>query len=181
VDMVLGMPFLAQYDPHIKWSTQEITHPFRIQGTATVLGPGVQMLHAERMAKLLRQRDGEVYVLAVKGVREDSDAPDALLTPNTDLPPEQELELHALLSGRTTFASPRGVNRRVKARHRIELSGAPKSHGYRRMSPAELEVLRAKLDEFLENGWLRPASGLHSNFAAPVVSLPSGAGLTEFG
>ena len=169
VDMVLGMPWLTQYDPHVKWSTQEITYPFRIQGTATVLGPGVQMLHASRMAKVLRQRDGEIYVLAVKGVSEDaSDAPD-LLTPHTDLPPEQEQQLHALLSGRTTFDSPRGVNRRVKARHRIELASKPKSHGYKRMSPAELEVLRQKLDEFLENGWLRPASGLHTNFAAPVV------------
>jgi hypothetical protein len=179
-DMVLGMPWLTQYDPHIRWSTQEITHPWRIQGTATVLGPGVQMLHASRMAKVLRQRDGEIYVLAVKGVSEDaSDAPD-LLTPSTDLPPEQENELHALLSRRTTFDPPRGVNRRVKARHRIDLAGAPKSHGYKRMSPAELEVLRAKLDEFLENGWLRPASGLHANFAAPVVFARKADGSLRF-
>ena len=179
-DMVLGMPWLAQYDPHIKWSTQEITYPWNIQGTATVLGPGIQMLHATRMAKVLRQKDGEVYVLAVKGVSEEtSDAPD-LLTPSTDLPPEQELQLHEMLTGRTTFDPPRGVNRRVKGRHRIELAGTPKSHGYKRMSPAELEVLRLKLDEFLENGWLRPATGFHSNFAAPVVFARKADGTLRF-
>jgi len=172
VDMVLGMPWLTQYDPDIKWSTHTITYPFRIQGVATVLGPSIQMLDASRMARVLKQArkgEGEVYVMAVKGVGQEDSASTDLLTPCTDLPPEQEQQLHALLQGRATFDEPRGVNRRGRARHRIQLKGEPKSHGHRRMSPAELEVLRSKLDEFLENGWLRPAPGTHSNFAAPVV------------
>jgi len=174
VDMVLGMPWLTQYDPHITWSTQSITYPFQIQGVSTVLGPSMQMLQASRMAKLLKQGrkgDCEVFILAVKGVDDQglNGHADSLLTPATDLPPEQESQLHALLRQRQTFDEPRHVNSRVRARHRIQLKGEPKSHGYRRMSPAELEVLRTKLDEFMDNGWLRPASGMHSNFAAPVV------------
>ena len=185
-DLVLGMPWLRQYEPAILWGRQEIIAPWRIKGVATRVGPSIQLLSAEKMARCLRSGrkngDCQAYILAVKGVGDDQVKEEGkdLLKPETALPPDIQEQLHALLANRKTFDAPKGRNEKIGHRHRIVLKEGqePKMHGMRRMSPAELDVLREKLDEFMDNGWLRPTAG--SNFAAPVVFAKKPDGTLRF-
>ena len=185
-DLVLGMPWLRQYEPAILWGRQEIIAPWRIKGVATRVGPSIQLLSAEKMARCLRsgRKNGacQAYILAVKGVGDDQVKEEGkdLLKPETALPPDIQEQLHALLANRKTFDAPKGRNEKIGHRHRIVLKEGqePKMHGMRRMSSAELDVLREKLDEFMDNGWLRPTAG--SNFAAPVVFAKKPDGTLRF-
>ncbi|GBG87469.1 hypothetical protein CBR_g45527 [Chara braunii] len=87
--------------------------------------------------------------------------------PSTDSPPDSRIT-ELLDAYGDVFETPHGVVPDRPIHHEIILEdGAVPPRGcIYRMSEEELSVLRAQLDDLLENGWIRPSS---SPYGAPVL------------
>ena len=123
--------------------------------------PSIQLLSAPRMGKLLR-RDHQVE-WAVIGFELQYEQLNAITTPTRDA-------TELMSEYRDVFPQqlPSCLPPRRDVDHRIELEPAsrPTSRAIYRMSPAELDELKAQLKELSDSGFIRPSK---SPYGAPVL------------
>ena len=183
-DIILGKPWLSDHNPNINWTTNTVLTPFLLKGIKTSNAvPSLQHVKAEKMVKLARKADTQLFLANVSAIPSPSSTtppPSDLLQPDTCLSPSSQLLYHQLLNKfRPCFDEPSGVHVRSGVYHHIPLKeGATvPQHRTRRMSPAELEEVQKQLKWYLERGWIRPSD---SAFGAPVVFAKKPDGTLRF-
>ena len=178
IDIILGKPWFAQFNPAIDWTANTVLSPFHLEALSSPCSPTIQFLSAEKMAKVLRSPEAQLYLGTIKEILDPS-TPDPF-KPATSLSPEYEQKLHDLLQEfAPSFAEPHGVNVKSGVSHSIPLvpGASPPVQGMRRMSPAELAEVQKQLAWYLEHGWIRPST---SAFGAPVVFAAKPDGTLRF-
>jgi RNase H-like domain found in reverse transcriptase/Reverse transcriptase (RNA-dependent DNA polymerase)/Integrase zinc binding domain/Chromo (CHRromatin Organisation MOdifier) domain/Retroviral aspartyl protease len=167
-DLVLGRPWLAQFNPSIDWKLPEVkvtvkgkqyTLPLATQvgQTSGESTSDSKMISAIQLKRLARKKDHQV-MLAIVRPSEEYAKSDASHPGFMKLKKEYEV----LFSDDFQLPPRRDVD------HKIELEkGAKPPHGTTyRMSYLELDELKKQLMELLEKGFIRPSK---SPFGAPVL------------
>jgi hypothetical protein len=173
-DAILGMDWLKKYNPVLNWrngtlmfNQAGISHI--LSSSSSTIQPSVsesstssstfklfQLISARSVNKLIRHGEADSFVLAA-------------------LQPEKELESNpAAATLLAEFADvfpdqlPSELPPRRDVDHRIELTqnSPPAARGMYRMSPGELDELKAQLKELLESGFIQPSK---SPFGASVL------------
>ncbi|GBG66483.1 hypothetical protein CBR_g63066 [Chara braunii] len=161
--------WLRAVNPRINWQIPRVELPDR-QGVyqqcmiAADHHPKTSCycLRAREFHALSRQYHHErLFIALVK----QTDAPPVSCPPEIQQVGDQYADL---------MQEPFGLPNRPTKHHIELLPGAvpPKGHVYR-MSPAELEELRKRLETLTSKGWIRPST---SEFGAPVLFVPKGNG-----
>lgn len=164
-DLVLGKPWLSQYNPTVNWklNTVSLVHA----GITHVLlgsqrsGLPEYVISALEVQRAMR-RGEQVYVVKLNSIN---------LAPidfATDKPELESLlqEFQDVLSG-----LPEGLPPSRPGDHhiRLEPGSAPPASRIYPLSGAQLSELREQLQELLERGYIRPSS---SPFGAPILFVP---------
>jgi transposase InsO family protein len=181
-DIILGKPWLSQHNPVINWTTNTVTSPFLLRGIKTPAAPALQHVTAEKMVRLSRKADTQLFIGNISAISSPSATtpPPNLLQPDTCLsPPSQQLYHNLLDKFKSSFDEPTGVHVRSGVYHHIPLKDGANvpQHRTRRMSPAELEEVQKQLKWYLERGWIRPSD---SAYGAPVVFAKKPDGTLRF-
>jgi transposase InsO family protein len=169
-DAILGMDWLNRHNPIPNW--RDGTLMFNHLGLSHILARSpqsadsrapstelCQIISAKSVSKLIRHRQADSFVLAVmaeqKAEIKEFDTPEAreLLAEFNDVFPDK---------------LPSELPPRRDVDHRIELTQntPPSLRGMYRMSPGELDELKAQLKELIEAGFIQPSK---SPFGASVL------------
>ncbi|GBG81334.1 hypothetical protein CBR_g32008 [Chara braunii] len=168
-DLVFSMQWLREVNPRIDWQIPRVELPDN-QGVyqqcmiAADHHPKTSCycLRAREFHALSRQYHHErLFIALVK----QTDAPPVSCPPKIQQVVDQYVDL---------MQEPFGLPNWPTKHHVELLPGAVPSKGrIYRMSPAELEELRKKLETLTSKGWIRPNT---SEFGAPVLFVPKGNG-----
>lgn len=169
-DVILGMPWLEDHNPHINWRDKSVS--FHHENHHHTLRSD-SMLHMLTRAELkLAIRRGELDFVC-RGHLSTAEAPDHESRDKPASPEDKEFEIErkeilSKYSEAFPDALPKGVPPSRSIDHKIELlpGSAPTSLPVRRMSPDELDELKKQLDELTEAGFIRPSK---SPFGAPIL------------
>jgi hypothetical protein len=158
-DAILGRPWLFRHNPRIDWreNTVELNSENGMVLLKTTAKPCVQSLF-DPFADTEQQEIEELFLIGICAVNEIvSDTP--IRKPIKDL-----IQKHASLFEEKLAALP--PKRSVE--HAIDLipGASPIAKPGFRMSPKELDSLKAELDDQLDKGFIRPSQ---SPWAAPVL------------
>lgn len=190
-DIILGMPFLKQYNPVIDWQLSTVTFSSHaLSGSSSHPSPRLQVIDSNKMDKILRKNTTVAWICTVR-YTDDYDAawdpsppipdpsssaqpPTPELNIETDLGPSWGSRLKtALLSTparRSAISPPSGLAPpRPDYDFRVPLppDHKPLDASVIRMSPLELQELRKILDDYLAKGWIRPS--VNSPYGAPCL------------
>lgn len=189
-DIILGMPWLQQYNPQIDWqqlsiqlrvkpSQPSVTLASALASTPATPTPPARAAKPRPPLRIWSHKAllecyarGQVSALSIAWVTPASDGSLTALaaTPSNPTQPTDP-ELQQLLQRYADVFPeqlPKGLPPQRDIDHRIELvpGKAPPHHPVRRASPAELDELKVQLEELLEAGFIRPSK---SPFGAAIL------------
>jgi hypothetical protein len=179
-DAILGMTWLAKYNPQADWKDgtlsfshngkahrlQRSSHSDSTAHLAPIQTPPnkIQLCSIQQVKRIIRHNKAECVILAYIQPNTDPSP-----TPTPTQPPDSATQ-SLLTEFRDVFPSqlPNRLPPRRDVDHRIELtqSSPPTLRSVYRMSPAELDELKRQLDELIVGGFIRPSK---SPFGAPVL------------
>ena len=177
-DIILGKPWLTRENPKVDWEHNSLTFQAKTdkklhqwtQFTMELahLGeipiPAPMIVNAMKMKKIMRQGVDECYLVNLQHLTQDTPALPKGIKPGT---PSERLYTEFI----KIFAPAKGMPpvRDPSDYHRIPLidkDSTPPAKHYYRLSPAELDVLRERVKQLIEEGWISPST---SPYAAPVL------------
>jgi hypothetical protein len=173
-DVILGMPWLEEHNPHIHWQSKRVDFHFRGQHHMLESEAGLHLLTSSEL-KLAIERDGiEAIFLGTRADLYDSEKSSGCaainVTVNIDQDPASAQRRQLLDEYRDVFPDdlPEGLPPKRSVDHKIELKtgSSPTSLPLRRMSPPELDELRSQLDQLSRSGFIQPSK---SPFGAPIL------------
>ena len=173
-DLILGTPWLAEWQPDIDWRTREMT--LQTGQRVKPLWSGTWTSEVIGMRQLKRLRKKGEFVMAAR-LDEDGEGLELLAMEgggDNGRDGSGTTTMHKLLE---EFADvfpeelPSGLPPQRAVDHRIELEpGHPPPHRrHYRLSLAETTEMKKQLEELLEKGYIRPSK---SPFGAPVLFVP---------
>jgi hypothetical protein len=180
-DVILGMPWLEEHNPHIHWQQKRVEFHFGGRHHQLESESGLYLLTTPEFKLALRRNQVETVFVGAEALEQApiiaaataSESSRGMATSEEEskygddfLPMRQKIlaEYHDVFPDDLPSALPpqRSVD------HRIELKpgSSPTSLPLRRMSPPELDELRSQLDQLSESGFIQPSK---SPFGAPIL------------
>ncbi|GBG72163.1 hypothetical protein CBR_g11096 [Chara braunii] len=166
-DIILGMPWLASADHTVNFHRRTLTvrDAFGAKVSCTIPPPHPSIRCQVVTAKSFRatcayERTEEIDLCFLRTIAVAD-------SPRTDLSSDPRV-VRLLDEFADVFESPTGMvpDRPISHEVILEANAVPPKCCIYRMSEEELTVLRAKLDDLLDKGWIRPSS---SPYGAPVL------------
>lgn len=165
-DVILGKPWLTQYNPCIDW--QSNTLQFSARGEPVILqskpdpqpaAAGSLLLSALQLQRAIR-KGSSMYVALVRSTDEDPDNPGSTSS--------LAVEICEEFSDVFPESLPAGLPPEREVDHAIETEpgATPPSKAPYRMSPLELDELKRQLQELIDLGFIQPSK---SPYGAPVL------------
>ena len=179
-DVILGMPWLEQVNPHVDWRRKRITFPHQGQQHALEPESSLHLLSEAELKREVRKEQVE-SIIVVRWEEEVDQAEQAecsALADQADTDKAQpKNESNVSRMRRVLLAEysdvfpadlPPGLPPEREVDHRIELTpgAVPPSRPMYRMSRTELDELKKQLDELSESGFIQPSK---SPFGAPIL------------
>ena len=173
-DFILGMPWLEEIQPHVKWREKSLS--FDHQGQKHLLHSisSYQFMSTAALKRAVRRKEvTSVSVLqwndtTVTGGSSQSHILASI--DSSDSSDQTSARVSTLKEFSDVFPSelPEGLPPRRDIDHKIELipGSAPTNRPTYRMSPTELDELKKQLDELIKAGFIQPSK---SPFGAPIL------------
>lgn len=163
-DVVLGRPWLAEYNPIIDWKLPEVNIQFGGKEVVLPLAnmdpepcPESKLISAIQLKRLVRKK-GNPVILAIVRSTEDSGNSDSLHPGFVKLKKNYEV----LFSEDFELPPKRDVDHQIE----LETNAKPPFRATYKMSFLELNELKKQLIELLEKGFIQPSK---SPYGAPVL------------
>lgn len=183
-DVILGKPWLAKHNPTIDWACNELQiGDQKFDGVAD--GPkktDFKVCSLKNVIKAAKSKGSRAWVALIRptaDTKPDQDAAETPYSPSLQAPDWQPVDeelkdwpelLAVLHKYKEVFEplpdGPPTDPARPKLRINLQEGAKPPYRPPYRMSPKELDELKAQVQGLLDRGWIRPA---HSPFGAPVL------------
>jgi transposase InsO family protein len=177
-DVILGMPFLTEYNPAVDWQSRtvtltdskgrKITH-FASERSATQSNIS-NLLISKKGARKMIKRNCPTFVVRLNSVSSAA-APDEPRTGGADNANCADWCRSVISEFNDVFDDPKGVPPErpdCPVVHEIPVipGSVPPARAAYKLSPSELEELKRHVDGLLEKGFITPSS---SSYAAPIL------------
>ena len=169
-DLILGMPWLRQFNPRIDFKTLSLAFDHREETILLATNhqesndqdPTSLHLLSHVQLKRAARKGASMFLAVISTVAETKDP----FTPDQDHPALAKLQLEFADLFRETLPTDLPPKRDIDHKIDLESGVPPPCRQPYRMSPAELDELKKQLQALLDNGHIRPSS---SPYGAPVL------------